>query len=285
MALHLLSSDEVRRACRQRIEACELWLRRLVHEQLLPDFGSDYIQVAQLNGQLIFRSEIRKHVFTRVSAHPDRYTRAIDALQLDHLASVICKADVYKKYFVHAMKYEFPLGSEHLRLVLERLVPIRNALSHANPISLHDAERVLCYCDDIVSSLNQHYEALGMATDFNAPSFVRFTDSQGHTEYPTSTDIQLNFTEEAPLRAGQSIRFEVEVDPHYLPTEYLVKWQVVDIAHGEAAEGVAFHLTLLPKHVSKNFAIFVTIISNKEWHRHGRHDARLVLVYQVLPPI
>jgi hypothetical protein len=285
MALHLVSLEEVRTACRQRVEACELWLRRLIHEQLGREFGSDYIQVGELNGQPIFRSEIRKHVIERIATAPGRYPRPIDALQLDHLASTICKADVYRKYFVDAMKYGFPLGNEHVRVVFERLVPIRNALSHANPISLHDAERALCYCSDLIGSLTQYYQALGMAEEFNAPSFTRFADSVGHVEYPTATDVQLNFTERTSLQAGQTVRFEVEVDSHFSPDAYHVTWQVANIPDAETGKGTAFPLTLTLKHVSTDFVIFVSVSSNIGWHRHGHHDARLVLVYRVLPPM
>lgn len=284
MALHLIPSEELRVACRQRLEACELWLRRLVHDQLRAQFGDDYIRTANASGQALFKTEIRKHVASRLNASPGRYARPIDTLQLDHLATVICKQDSYRAFFRQAFQYEFPTGNDHLRLVISRLVPIRNALSHANPLSLADAERVLCYCSDIISSLTQHYSAIGMSQDFNAPSFTRFSDSIGHVEHPAETIAQLNFTKQTALRSGQQVRFEVEVDSHYSPDDYTVKWQVVNIRNGESSYGTAFQLTLLPKHVNQNFCIFVTVKSNKDWHRHGEYDAQFVLVYKVLPP-
>lgn len=285
MALHLVPSEELRVACRQRLETCELWLRRLVHDRLRQEFGDGYIQTAHIAGHAIFKTEIRKHVATRLAADPSRYKRHIDTLQLDHLATVICKPEVYKSFFRQAFQFEFPTGNDHLRLVIGRLVPIRNALSHANPLSIADAERVLCYCSDIISSLTQHYAAIGMNQEFNAPLFTRFSDSLGHVEHPRESNEQLNFTTRTSLRCGQSVRFEVEVDSHYSPDEYTVKWQVANIPNGESSTGPSFELTLLPKHVNQNFAMFVSVTSKRDWHRHGNNDAQLVLVYTVLPPV
>lgn len=284
MSLHLIPSEDLRVSCRQKIEACELWLRRLIHDQFLPVFGQDYINTAQIAGQAIFRTEIRKHVKGRYAASPGRYTRQIDALQLDHLASIVCKFNVYKTYFKDPFKCGFPIGNDHLRLVLDRLVQIRNALAHANTFTIHDAERVFCYCDDVISSLVQHYATIGMTQDFDAPSFTRFSDSVGHVEHPTLTRTSLNFTERRQLRSGESIRFEVEVDAHYAPSEYNIKWQVANLTGGESGEGLGFSLDLQPRHVGMNFSILLTLTSTKEWHRHGNFDAQMVLIYTVLPP-
>ncbi len=285
MALHQIPSEDLRVSCRQRLEACELWLRRLVHDKFIAEFGNDYIQNATVSGQAIFNTAIRKHVASRLSASPGHYARPIDTLQLDHLAKVICKHDSYKEFFRDAFQYEFPAGNDHLRLTIGRLLPIRNALAHANPLSLTDAERVLCYCSDIISSLSQHYAAIGMSEEFNAPSFTRFFDSTGNVKHLTETIGQLNFTKGTALRCGQQVRFEMEVDSHYPPDDYTVKWQVVNILHGESGHGTSFQLTLLPKHVNKSFCIFVSVKSKKDWHRHGDYDAKFNLVYKVLPPL
>ncbi len=283
MALHLLPSEEIRTACRQRIEACELWLRRLVHDKFHGEFGDNYVESASLSGQAIFRTEIRKHIAARRRVSPSRYARPVDALQLDHLASIICKHDVYRKYFKAPFESGFPIGNDHLRLIISRLVPARNALSHANQITIHDAERVLCYCSDIMDSLTHYYAGVGMDQDFNAPSFTRYSDSVGNVEHPTSTNMQFNFINGRTLREGEALRLEVEVDSHFPPDEYTIQWQVANISAGESAEGNAFHLTLQPRHVGMTFSIGVTVKSNKAWHRHGNFDAMLVLNYRVLP--
>jgi hypothetical protein len=254
-----------------------------VHDQLTKDFGTSYIQTAQLNGQPIFRNELRKHVADRVARQPSHYKREIDTLLLDHLVSVICKQDVFRTYFADPLKRSFPNGSEQLRTVLDRLVPIRNSLSHANPLSLHDAERVLCYCDDIIYALIQFYRDQGMANEFDAPSFTRFSDSLGHVEHPQATRISFDYSKSCTLRSGDSIRLEVEVDAHYAPEEYSINWVVANISRGEKAEGYSFSLTLLPRHVGETFTIVATLVSQRPWHRHSNFDAHLVISYKVLP--
>lgn len=286
MALHLLSSEELRTFCRQRLESCELWLRRIVHDELSKDFGENYIETAKINDQAIFNTAIRKHVESRIASATVTPAHPINTLLLDHLTDIICKQDVYKQYFAVPMHYNFPLGNEQVRLVLKRLIPIRNALSHANPITLHDAERVLCYCNDIITSLVEHYAVLGMSQDFDAPSFTRYSDSLGQVEVLSRPDVQLNFRGGTSLRCGDSIRIEVEVDSHYPPDTYTIQWLVLDVQNGETGEGTNFALTLLPKHVSENFCIYVTLMSkNREWHRYSNYDARLIIFYRVLPPL
>lgn len=285
MALHLLPSEVIRTSCRQRLESCELWLRRLIHDALIAEFGADYIETATLNGQSLFRSDIRNYVTSRLAAKNHGFSRPIDTLLLDHLCSIICKEEAFQKYFAPAIRHGFPTGKEHLRLILMRLVPIRNALSHANPISLHDAERALCYCDDIIAALTEYYASLGMSQEFDAPSFTRYSDSAGRVRYLTKTDEQLNFTADTAFRSGDSVRFEVDVDGHYSPEKYIVRWQVGNTPNPEQVEGNQLSFTLLPRHVSTHFVIFVSVISKNSWHRHGSHDARLVLVYRVLPPL
>jgi len=238
----------------------------------------------EINGQAIFKAEIRNHTESRMAASPGRYVRKIDTLQLDHLTCVICKQDAYKKYFKKPLSYGFPTGSNHLRLLLNRLVPIRNALSHANPISIHDAERVLCYCNDIVSSLIEHYAKIGMANDFNAPSFTRFSDSNGNIGFLDSSQSHLSFNTNK-LRSGQIIRLEVEVDAHFSPEKYTIEWVVNNISNGEGGEGEAFSILLTPRHVGEQFTISAILKSNEQWHKHGNFDARLAISYTVLPPV
>lgn len=284
MALHLLPSSDVAEACRQRIEACELWLRRLVHDKFLPEFGAAYLDTAQLTGQAIFNTHTRKHSASRIAANPKRYQRPIDTLELDQLASVICKKDVYSQYFTPAFAHGFPLANNHLRLVLSRLVPVRNSLSHANPITLHDAERALCYSSDIIASLVVYYESLGMAQDFNAPLVTKITDSLGHVIYPKGSQEQLHFETGPVLRPGDALRIEVEVDAHFPPSDYEVSWRVATPPTSTTTRGSRFDLTLGLQHVAQEFIVVATVVSNKPWHRHSTFDAQHIVVYRVLPP-
>lgn len=286
MALHLLPTDLLRTHARQRLESLELWLRRLIHDEFTATYGQDYVNTATVSGQAVFNTAIRKHVASRIAVASKPSLRPVDTLLLDHIATIICKEDVYRLHFSRPLRHGFPQGQQHFRIMLQRLVPIRNALAHANPISTHDAERSLCYSSDIIESLLQHYSDVGMSKDFDAPTFTRYNDSFGNVEVPVSADVQLNFTSRQSLRCGDSLRIEVEVDAHYSPETYEITWLVTGVREPETGKGHSFALTLGPRHVNENFCIFVTLVAGgREWHRHGNHDARLVLVYRVLPPI
>jgi hypothetical protein len=144
----------------------------------------------------------------------------------------------------------------------------------------------VCYCNDIISSLIQHYTIIGMAKKYDAPSFVRFSDSVGHVGYPASDEEGFNFTNQTHLRSGDSIRFEVEVDSHYTPDDYRVEWRIyLSNDSNDTGVGTSFNLTLQPHHVNMGFTLLVYLISNKNWHRLGKWDATLTIVYTVLPPI
>jgi len=281
MALHLLAFEEVRVAARQRLEACELWLRRLVHDQMQSSLGADFVMAGEFNGQPILNREVRTRVAARLAAQPARYPRQVDALLMDDLAVLLGKEDLYKAFFATALRIGFPIGTEQVRLVLGRLVPIRNALSHANPISLHDAERALCYCSDVISTLAEYYKSIGMAQDFDAPSFTKWSDSLGNVFQPISTKAAA-FAQENPLRPGMTLRCEVEVDAHYDPSEYTVHWDVAGI---EKATGKAVSFEIGLRHVGDRLLIEAYVTSNKEWHRHRSFDAEFSVMYRVLPPI
>ena len=181
MALHLLTSDQIASSCRQRIEACELWLRRLIHDEFLQEFGADYLNTALINGDAIFSVSAKRNAASRSASLAQPASRPVDALLFDDLGAVLGKTEVYKKYFKIALDHEFKFGSDHVRYMISLLIPIRNKLSHPNgaALSLHEAERALCYSNDIISSIRKHYSTKSMTDKFPAPLFTRISDSLG----------------------------------------------------------------------------------------------------------
>jgi hypothetical protein len=285
MPLHKISSEELRTACRQKLETCETWLRRLIHETFSNSFGSSYFYSGIFNGNNLFRSDIRDHAGRRMREQPARYSREIDTLLLDHLVATLCKQDLYSEYFQTALRRAFPNGNAEARTFLGRLVSIRNALSHANPISVHEAERALCYCDDVIWSLKEFYREQNMAQEYNTPRFIRFSDSLGHTEYPLNTQSEYDYRKHTSLRPGEPIRLEVEVDDSFPPEEYTIEWVVSNIPNGESALGTSFVLEIQRRHVAERFYIVATLKSKEDWHRYLTFDDRLIISYKILPPI
>lgn len=285
MALDLLDSQDLHASCRRRIESCELWLRRLIDDEFRNAFGNDYIEIAKISGVQIFSKKMRDRVKDFVSANANHYSRPIDALLFDDLGKVIGKDDVYKMFFKPALDHEFPLGAPHVRRIVKILVPLRNAFSHANStsLSLHQAERVLCYCDDFIASIKTHYSIQSMSNKFPAPMFTRFSDSIGNVKYINVPNMDYAFQNE--LHLGDEMRFEVEVDSSFLPAEYDIVWQVcnVDPQKAESNVGHVFRLTIDNHHVGERFAVQARVTSKKQWHRLQSCDAYVVASYVVLP--
>lgn len=285
MPLSKIPFDELRNFCWKRLQTLEIWLRNLIHLQLSNFFNKDYFQNAMLSGNYIFSSEIRRHVQTRIEKEPSRFRLPIDALLLEQEISIICKTDVFKKFFKEPLSLCFPNGPEEAKTILSRLIPIRNSLAHSNNITIHEAERVFCYSDDVIFSLSEYYKKMNLNQEYNTPRFVRFTDSVGNNFVINSTEEELDFSKEILLRPGQTIRFEVDVDTVFPQTDYLIKWYVGYQAVPETGEGHSFELTLLPKHVSTRFCLSATLISKNEWHRHSNYDSQVTIYYKVLPPL
>lgn len=269
--------------CRHHLETLEVWLRRLIHDKLSKAYGDEYFS-HKLGSVYIFRREIREHAEARRKAQPLQYERLIDALLLEHLVDTVCKRDLFTKHFKEALDTAFPDGNSEARTYFSRLVEIRNPLSHANPISFHQASRVFCYTSDIIESIKSHYRDIGMSEKFNAPSFVAFRDSLGHQASINKTVASLDYTE-TELHPGDEIRMEVEVDDVFADENWSIEWCIANIAGGERGKSEAFTIKLKPRHVGTKFTIQLILKSGKQWHRHSNHDARLVVSYTVLPPV
>lgn len=124
-----------------------------------------------------------------------------------------------------------------------------------------------------------------MSQEYNAPSFIRLRDNQGHNEIVKHTQDSFYFG--GSLRPGDGLRLEVEVDSSFDPADYTIRWTVNNIQanQGDSGAGPNFSITLSDRHVSENLMFSFELISNKSWHRHGNYDARMTVGYRVLPPI
>ena len=52
---------------------------------------------------------------------------------------------------------------------LTRIIPIRNKLSHSNPISIREAERAICYSNDFVEGVKEYMKQEGKQNEYNVP--------------------------------------------------------------------------------------------------------------------
>lgn len=288
--LYKLTDNELRNVCREKVESLEYWFRRLIDEKLSASYG-DYFSHVDSTGNRLIKKSIVETLEERLKKEPDRYARKIDAVLLSDAVDIICNPNLFGPYFREPLKLAYPEGREEARTFMLRLLDPRNRLAHANPISLRQAEQVICYSNDIIESLKSHYNEQGMGQEYNVPLILKVIDSFGNVFHRNQMREvvhggiaeMLNTKPSNYLRPGDTLTIEVEVDPAFNPDEYTVSW------HSDLGENIpdgskaVIHIT--PKHVKEMFAITCIITTGKEWHRLGHNiDDRLFLYYKVLPP-
>lgn len=159
---HNYTEEELRSYCRTCLESLEMWARRLIHEKMVEKYGSSYVDAKNENGDYIINSDTRKHITSMLKTEPGRFQKPVDTLFFEHIFYFLCKQDLYRELFKDAMDYSYPDGNTELKTFLSRLTPIRNALSHGNPISMRQAEQVICYSHDFVDGLKKYYKERGL---------------------------------------------------------------------------------------------------------------------------
>ena len=290
MPLSRLPERDLRDACRARLEMLELWLRRLIHEEFQKTYSADILNAKTPAGDFVLKKEIRENIAKKMTDQPERYKRPVDAALLDNLITIICKPDTYKRCFATALKDSFPQGAEEARNFLDRLVTPRNHLAHANPISIRQAEQVICYSNDVVYALRNFYTMRGIADAYNVPSILRMWDSFGHIEHAQAEQAPMHkfdYSDDPScyLRPGDTLTIEIEVDPSFWDEGFMVKWSSIYVDDQAGERLVKFVLPIENRHVGRELPIVVKIISHQDWHRHQMWDDFWHVIYRVLPPM
>lgn len=295
------TEDDLRSICRKEIEALEHWMRRLIHEVLTEHYGQDYF-LYKKNDEPLIKGEITTRVNKMREDNPGRFPRPIDAFFLGDIIYVLCKKPLYDAHFKAALCEAYPHGNEEARFFLEKIEAIRNKLSHANPISIRDAEQVICYCHDIIDSLKVYYRRTGREKEYNVPMFIRATDSLGNVFLPEKEGypLELYIDTSKPiaakeygvkLRAGETYGLSVVVDPAFDPSTYSLEWTVMSGLGGDNYrkkwKGVTqIDFPVINKTVGSYFEITCRLTTHKDWHKRNWYDDCFELhVYTVLPPI
>lgn len=151
-----MNDAEIRQICKERIETLEFWLRRLVDQEFLK-IDLNYFNFLDEKGNRLIKKNISDKVIERRSHEPERYSRYIDATLFDDLITIICNPSNYKANFEKYFIKNFAFGNEVLRFYLHKIYEPRNNLAHANPISLRQAEQIICYVNDILESIKDYY--------------------------------------------------------------------------------------------------------------------------------
>lgn len=281
------TQEQLRSYCRSCIESLEIWARRLIHEKLVQEYGENYVDAISPDGSPLLKREITNHISKMQSQNPGRFFRPVDTLFIEQIIYLLCKRELYLSLFKEALDFAYPQGNDEAREFLSRLIPIRNALSHSNPISVYQAEQAVCYSHDFVEGLKAYYKSKGEEKVWNVPRIIRITDSLGNTfENDVDSHIQSSiFTITNPLRCGENYSVTVEVDPSFLPSSYDIIWND-DVGESKKFKNkTTYFISLSPKDVSEVYRISCKVVSHKQWHKYQYYDCAISLLITVLPPI
>lgn len=287
MPLFKMTEADLRDLCKRNVETLEFWLRRVIHEQLRRSFGDNYWEVSPP----IIKKDIRDRVSDRINKSPaGRFPRWIDATLIEHQIDLLCNERLYKEnfksFFVGLFPENFSCGREYLKFVLDKCAIVRNALYHSNPISIRQAEQLLCYVNDIIDSVKTYYSEKNMQTDFNAPSIISYSDSLGRKFYSdqmgNGSTKHLDFQSQK-LFCDSRIKMSIEIDSSFKEDQYKIIWSRGTL--NEIGVGSEIVIELDQSYVSEFTTIRVRVVSNKTWHRHGLHDDDLRIFLSVLPPL
>lgn len=275
------SEDELRIICRQQIESLELWIRRIEDDELKNTYGDDYFEVENCNGDKIIKKQVYENYSKIKKSRGNTVGRPVDYLFFDDLIYILCKDTFYKQHFKKILDHTGYNSNAQIRTILNRLVPTRNALSHANPISVRMAEQVVCYSNDIIDGIKEYYKELNNNTDWQIPSIIRITDSLGNTFYPKGDGPR--FLLGTNFYPGDTYSFTIETDISYKePFEIKVAGGQYQIDASKDKRNFVVHFET--KNIGIDAHIFIYAISEKEWHKVAWYDQCVSIQFSILPP-
>lgn len=288
-----ISEVELRDICRHHIDTFENWSRRLIDEVFKKHYGAEYFDYKISDDQPLVKSEVKRRIEKRMLDNPGRYPRKIDGILIEDIEYFFCRDDLYSAFFKQILE-PFYSGQNEVRKILQRVIVIRNKLSHGNTISYHEAEQCICYTNDFIEVFKLYYQMQGKGRDYNVPVFLRIKDCFGNdivredSSYSWDVYFKHNLGPTVQLRSGDEYKLWVEVDSSFNSSDYNIDWYVLygltnSIAKGSGTE-VSF--TVTNKHVSYSPEITIYLTTKKEWHRFGKHDDLIeIRLENVLPPI
>lgn len=283
---HEYTQEELRAYCKANIETLEIWARRLIHEQMVAEYGNNYVN-KKINDEFIVKKDVRKHIESMLEKDPNRFKRPVDTLFIDQIIYFLCNPKWYHKLFKTALDYAYPQGRDEAREFLNRLVPIRNPLSHSNPISMHQVEQAICYSHDFIDGLKQYYKDRGEEQVWNVPRIVKIKDSFGNVfENPNDSHcLSSIFSLKNTICCGDTYTVEIEIDSSFKKDDYTIKWRFNTHNTSEYDDKTKFVVRFSPADVEENTQISCTITSKKEWHKYRTYDNKVIVSFTVLPPI
>lgn len=285
-----IPEDELRSICRVNIEAFEKWARTIIHNELKNNLGENYFDMELSPNVPVVKKSIRDKTSAMIRNQPQRFHRKIDTLFLDEIIYLLCRNDLYKRFFKNFLDLVYPDGNSEARTYLNRLIPIRNCLSHSNSISVRDAERCICYTNDFIDGVKQYFYEKGEEQVFNTPNAIKLNDSLGN-EFQLNKDksyesLHINRTGTSQLYQfyiGEKYSAWLTLDPSYGLEQYIFNWSIEGGKY--LGNDSRLDIEITEDMAGEKCVIYCTIKSTKSWHRYSGYDQQFGIVFQVLPPV
>ena len=172
---------------------------------------------------------------------------------------------------------------------LSKIIPIRNKLSHSNPISIREAEKAICYSNDFVEGVKEYMKQEGKQTEYNVPNIIKINDSLGH-EYYLNKNVNfesIEIKDDTELHAfeiGDKYSVWLTLDPSFKREEYIFRWSAENGANLPINNLDRIDLILNEELVGERQAIYCTLKSNNNWHRYRGWNQQFAIVFKVFPP-
>jgi hypothetical protein len=280
-----LSNSERREAARQALDACENWLRKILHHKLNEAHGDKYFDANSENGNAVIPKKAKEKALARIQQQA--FPRPIDAITFGDAIDLFLHPD-HQLLFLECVKKAYPEGAAEARTFLGRLEILRNKVAHQGACSLRDLEKCVCYSHDLIDAIKEFFVASNMQRIYNVPMITRVVDNQGNETRPSIEGREhiawiLTGNPTGDLRVGTTLVVEIEVDESFEPSSYDISWRTS--ARDSELLGPKFSLKIENRHVSEAFNVYCSVISKRSWHRlPGGIDDSLIILYRVLPP-
>ena len=275
---HNIPTEELRAYCRTAIESLELWGRRLIDDLMSQKYGSDYLHAKLPDESPLIATKRLEDIVRRRNADPQRYSRWVDVLLLDDIRYILCKQSLYQTLFQPALEYVYKQGRSQADYYLKQLEPIRNNLSHANPISIRQAEKAICYSHDFIDGIREYYKDKGKERIMNVPTILKITDSLGNRL------TQKHNTVDHVFYVGETYSIDAEIDSSFSPEEYEIKWlRRSGHPFSTSSNSPHFTITFSNSDVNESLSIRCIVTQKKPWHRYDFCDDEVAVNFMVLP--
>lgn len=289
MNLYSLNQNELKDICKNQIETFESWLKRLISEEMIKKYWADYFLTNDDKGDKVIKNEISKQVLDKFNEDNDKYNNnPINATTFDNLIDIISNPKhyvIFKPYF-----WIYPFWVDVTKYFLGKLLDIRNMVYHSNPISVRDAEKLICYTNDIIDSFKKYYQEKNMWKEYNVPEFIKFNDSFWNEKFLISENKwNLNthnfyYYQDSKfyLRPWDKFSIEVFVDATFEEwKDYKIEWSICRKIY----QWKKISIEITEDMVSEKKLFTCKLIQNKNWHKYWNYDDEINFMYKILPPL